>query len=109
MQTCSKDLSDVHFPGATTIIVLVQDNLNTHTPASLYEAFPAPEARRPVVRFEWRYTPKHGSWVDLAESELGVLATQCLDRRIPDREIEEVATWQRDCNQNHAKAHALRN
>ena len=100
-----KDLSDVHFPDAKTI-VLVQDNLNTHTPASLYEAFPAPEARRLVERFEWHYTPKHGSWLDLAESELGVLATQYLDRRIPDREtlVEEVAAWQRDRNRNHAKA-----
>jgi hypothetical protein len=70
------------------------------------EAFPAPEARRLVGRFEWHYTPKHGSWLDLAESELGVLATQCLDRRIPDREtlVEEVAAWQRDRNRNHAKA-----
>jgi hypothetical protein len=100
-----KDLSDVHFPDAKTI-VLVQDNLNTHTPASLYEAFPAPEARRLVGRFEWHYTPKHGSWLDLAESELGVLATQCLDRRITEREalIKEVAAWQRDRNGNHAKA-----
>jgi hypothetical protein len=100
-----KDLSDIHFPSAKTI-VLVQDNLNTHAPASLYEAFPAPEARRLVERFEWHYTPKHGSWLDLAESELGVLATQCLDRRIPDREtlVEEVAAWQRDRNRNHAKA-----
>jgi hypothetical protein len=100
-----KDLSEVHFPDAKTI-VLVQDNLNTHTPASLYEAFPAPEARRLVERFEWHYTPKHGSWLDLAESELGVLATQCLDRRIPDPEtlVEEVAAWQRDRNRNHAKA-----
>jgi DDE superfamily endonuclease len=87
-----KDLSDVHFLDAKTI-VLVQDNLNTHTPASLYEAFPAPEARRLVERFEWHYTPKHGSWLDLAESELGVLASQCLDRRIPDHQklIAEVA------------------
>jgi hypothetical protein len=79
---------------------------NTHTPASLYEAFPAPEARRLVERLEWHYTPKHGSWLDLAESELGVLATQCLDRRIPDREtlVEAVAAWQCDCNRNHAKA-----
>jgi hypothetical protein len=77
-----KDLSDVHFPGAKTI-VLIQDNLNTHAPASLYEAFPAPEARRLVERFEWHYTPKHGSWLDLAESELGVLATQCLDHPGP--------------------------
>jgi hypothetical protein len=74
-----KELAEVHFPGARKI-VLVQDNLNTHAPASLYEAFPAPEARRLVERFEWHYTPKHGSWLDLAESELGVLASQCLDR-----------------------------
>ena len=100
-----KDLSDVHFPDAKTI-VLVQDNLNTHTPASLYEAFPAPEARRLVERFEWHYTPKHGSWLDLAESELGVLASQCLDRRIPDHQtlIAEVAAWQPDRNRHHAKA-----
>ncbi|HXP45882.1 MAG TPA: IS630 family transposase [Terriglobales bacterium] len=76
-----KELSDTHFPGATRI-VLVQDNLNTHKPASLYEAFPAAEARRLVERFEWHYTPKHGSWLDMAESELGVLSSQCLDRRI---------------------------
>ena len=77
-----KDLADVHFAQAETII-LVQDNLNTHAAASLYEAFPAAEARRLVERFEWHYTPKHGSWLDLAESELGVLASQCLDRRNP--------------------------
>ena len=87
-----KDLADAHFPAAERI-VLVQDNLNTHCPASLYEAFPAAEARRLVERFEWHYTPKHGSWLDLAESELGVLAAQCLDRRIPDRQtiIDQVA------------------
>jgi hypothetical protein len=68
-------------------IVLVQDNLNTHKPASLYEAFPAAEARRLVERFEWHYTPKHGSWLDMPESELGVLASQCLDRRIADKKI----------------------
>ena len=79
-----KDLSDRHFPEAKKI-VLVQDNLNTHKPASLYEAFPAPEARRLVERFEWHYTPKHGSWLDMAESELSVLLGQCLDRRIPDK------------------------
>ncbi|MGH6831077.1 MAG: IS630 family transposase, partial [Methylocella sp.] len=66
-----KDLADTHFPDARKI-VLVQDNLNTHRPASLYEAFPAAQARRLVERFEWHYTPKHGSWLDLAESELGV-------------------------------------
>src|SRR3989442_1667829 len=81
-----RDLSDTHFPDAAKI-VLVQDNLNIHKPASLYEAFPAPEARRLVERFEWHYTPKHGSWLDMAESELRVRASQCLDRPIPDRPI----------------------
>jgi hypothetical protein len=100
-----KDLSDTHYPNASKI-VLVQDNLNTHKPASLYEAFPAEEARRLVERFEWHYTPKHGSWLDLAESELSVLSTQCLDRRIPDKQIltEEVAAWEDNRNQHHAKA-----
>jgi hypothetical protein len=74
-----KELSDVHFPAAEKI-VLVQDNLNTHNPSSLYEAFPAAEARRLVERFEWHYTPKHGSWLNLAESELAILSGQCLDR-----------------------------
>src|SRR5580692_4700468 len=73
-----KDLSDTHFPAAREI-VLVQDNLSTHTPASLYEAFPAPEARRPVERFEWHDTPKHGSWPDMAESGPSVLSGQCRD------------------------------
>jgi hypothetical protein len=100
-----KDLSDTHFPNAKKI-VLVQDNLNTHKPASLYQAFPAPQARRLVERFEWHYTPKHGSWLDMAESELGVLATQCLNRRIPDKSklIKEVAAWQNNRNKHHAKA-----
>jgi len=70
-----KDLADLHFANAKTI-VLVQDNLNIHSKASLYEAFPAAEARRLVERFEWHYTPKHGSWLDLAESELGVLSSR---------------------------------
>jgi DDE superfamily endonuclease len=78
-----KDLSDTHFPEARKI-ALVQDNLSTHKPASLYEAFPAAEARRLVERFEWHYTPKHGSWLNMAESELSVVSSQCLDRRIPD-------------------------
>jgi hypothetical protein len=100
-----KDLADVHFPDAETI-VLVQDNLNTHAKSSLYEAFPAAEARRLVERFQWCYTPKHGSWLNLAESELGVLTSQCLDRRIPDKQTlaEEVAAWVSDRNAHHAKA-----
>jgi len=100
-----KDLSDTHYPGVSKI-VLVQDNLNTHKPASLYEAFPAAEARRLVERFEWHYTPKHGSWLDMAESELSVLTTQCLDRRIADKQtlIDEVAAWEDSRNSKHAKA-----
>jgi uncharacterized small protein (DUF1192 family) len=100
-----KELSDTHFPGSAKI-VLVQDNLNTHKPASLYEAFPPAEARRLVERFEWHYTPKHGSWLDMAESELSVLSSQCLDRRIPDRQVlkEEVEAWEADRNSKHAKA-----
>jgi hypothetical protein len=87
-------------------IVLVQDNLNIHSKASLYEAFPAAEARRLVERFEWHYMPKHGSWLDLAESELGVLAAQCLDRRIPDKQtlIDEIAAWQRERNTRNTKS-----
>jgi hypothetical protein len=100
-----KELSDTHFPKAAKI-VLVQDNLNTHKPASLYEAFPAAEARRLVERFEWHYTPRHGSWLDMAESELSVLSGQCLDRRIPDKQnlLDEVAAWEASRNKNHAKA-----
>jgi hypothetical protein len=100
-----KELSDIHFSGATKII-LVQDNLSTHKPASLYEAFPAAEARRLVERFEWHDTPKHGSWLDLAESELGVLTSQCLDRRIADQQtlIEEVDAWEKVRNKKHTKA-----
>jgi DDE superfamily endonuclease len=100
-----KELSDIHFSGATKII-LVQDNLSTHKPASLYEAFPAAEARRLVERFEWHYTPKHGSWLDMAESELGVLTSQCLDRRIADKQtlIEEVDAWEKVRNKKHTKA-----
>jgi len=100
-----KDLADIHFADAKAI-VLVQDNLAVHSKASLYEAFPAAEARRLVERFEWHYTPKHGSWLDLAESELGVLTSQCLDRRIPDKQtlIEEIAAWQDSRNKHHTKA-----
>ena len=100
-----KELSDTHFPGSEKI-VLVQDNLNTHKPASLYEAFPPAEARRLVERFEWHYTPKHGSWLDMAESELGILSSQCLDRRIPDQQVlkDEVEAWVADRNSKHAKA-----
>ena len=99
-----KDLSDTQFRKAKKI-TLVQDNLNIHKPASLYEAFPAAEARRLVERFEWHFTPKHGSWMNMAESELSVLSGQCLDRRIADKQtlVEEVAAWQHSRNNNHVK------
>ena len=100
-----RDLSDKHFPKADKI-VLVQDNLNTHKTASLYEAFAPAEALRLAKRFEWHYTPKHGSWLDMAESELAVLSNQCLDRRIPDKTTltSEVAAWQDDRNKLKTKA-----
>ena len=81
-------------------IVLVTDNLNTHTPAAFYQAFPAPEARRLVARIEWHYTPTHGSWLNMAELEWSALARQCLKRRIPDRTTldREVAAWVADRN-----------
>jgi hypothetical protein len=80
--------------------VLVQDNLNTHTPAALYEAFPPAEARRIVERLELHYTPKHGSWLNIAEIELSTMSGQCLNRRIPDRETleREVAAWEAERN-----------
>jgi len=89
-----RELSDVHFPGAEKII-LVQDNLNTHDPASLYEAFAPEEARRLRERFEFHYTPKHGSWLNMAECELSVLSRQCLARRIPDMQSleREIRAW----------------
>jgi DDE superfamily endonuclease len=92
---CIKDLVEVHYPDAERI-VLVQDNLNTHTPASLYEAFPPAEARRLADRLELHYTPKHGSWLNMAEIELAMLAGQCLDQRLADPATleREVAAWQ---------------
>jgi DDE superfamily endonuclease len=92
---CVKELVDVRYPEAE-VLVLVMDNLNTHTPASLYEAFPPAEARRLTAKLEIHYTPKHGSWLNMAEIELGVLAEQCLDRRLPDQATlaREVAAWE---------------
>ncbi len=79
-----KQLVDVHFPKAE-VIRLVMDNLNTHTTASLYKAFPPAEARRLAEKLDIHYTPKHGSWLNMAEIELSILSRQCLDRRIPDQ------------------------
>ncbi len=94
-----RELVDVDYPGATCIRV-VQDNLSTHTPGALYEAFPAPEAHRILERLEFHYTPKHASWLNMVEIDIGVLKGQCLDRRIDDRvELErEIAAWERQRN-----------
>jgi transposase len=96
---CIKELVEIHYPKAERI-VLVMDNLNTHTPAALYEAFVPAEARRIASKLEIHYTPKHGSWLNMAEIELSVLARQCLDRRIPDQETltEEVGAWEAERN-----------
>jgi hypothetical protein len=93
-RTPIRDLVDVHYREAERI-VLVQDNLNTHTPASLYEAFEPAEAKRLADRLEIHYTPKHGSWLNMAEIELAMLAQQCLDRRLADQATleREVAAW----------------
>ena len=100
-----RELVDVHYATAEKI-VLVQDNLNTHKPASLYEAFAPEEARRILDKLEIHYTPKHGSWLDMAESELSVKSGQFLDRRIADKQTlaEEVAAWEASRNKNHTKA-----
>jgi hypothetical protein len=91
---CIKDLVDIHYPAAERI-VLVMDHLNTHSPASLYEAFPPAEAKRLADKLEIHSTPKHGSWLNMAEIELSVLQRQCLDRRLGDRVTREreVAAW----------------
>lgn len=90
-----RELVDEHFPHAESITV-VMDNLNTHCPSSLYEAFPPAEAKRILNRLNLHYTPKHGSWLNMAEIELSVLGRQCLSRRIPDQPTlrREVAAWE---------------
>jgi hypothetical protein len=94
-----REIADCHFPEAE-IIVLVLDNLNTHTLASFYEAFEPAEARRLAAKFEIHYTPKHGSWLNMAEIELSILARQCLERRIADRQsvASEVSAWEAERN-----------
>ena len=96
-----KQLVDEDYPHKDRI-VLVMDNLNTHHPASLYEAFEPAEARRIAERLEVHYTPKHGSWLDMAEIEIGVMARQCLNRRIPDQSAlrREVGAWQQQRNRD---------
>jgi transposase len=96
---CMRDLADIHYPNADLIRV-VMDNLSTHNPGALYETFPAPEAHRILQRLEFHYTPKHASWLNMVEIEIGVLRGQCLNRRIGEREtlIAEVEAWQRQRN-----------
>jgi hypothetical protein len=98
-----RKLVEESYPQAERI-VLVTDNLNTHTPACLYETFPAEQARHLAEKLEWHFTPEHGSWLNIAECELSVLARQCLNRRVPDREAlaEEVASW--EARRNGARA-----
>jgi hypothetical protein len=101
---CIRQLLDEWYPQAVKVR-LVCDNLNTHTGGSLYEAFPAKEAKRLCDRLEFHPTPKHGSWLNMAETELSVLSGQCLDRRLENKElvIEEVSAWEADRNQTEAK------
>jgi hypothetical protein len=98
-----KDILDTQFPDAQGLKV-VMDNLNTHTPASLYEVFPPDEARRLASKLEIHYTPKHGSWLDMAEIEISVLKGQCVDRRIPSREDleREETAWEEERNDKKA-------
>ena len=95
-----KYLVDERYPDALKIIV-IHDQLNTHVPASLYKAIEPTEAKRILDKLEFHYTPKHGSWLNMAEIELSVLARQCLDRRIPDQKTltQEVAAWEEQRNQ----------
>jgi len=101
---CMRELVDVHYPNAEYIRV-VQDNLSTHTAGALYQAFPPAEARRILRRLEFHYTPKHASWLNMVEIEIGVLRGQCLDRRIddPKRLRREVAAWERQRNAARAR------
>jgi len=96
---CMRDLVDLHYPKADKIRVVL-DNLSTHSAGALYEAFPAPEAHRVLSRIEFHFTPKHASWLNMVEIEIGVLRSQCLDRRIAHRQhlVREIAAWERQRN-----------
>ena len=101
---CMRELADLHFPEAERIRVVL-DNLSTHAPGALYAAFPPAEARRVLRRLEFHYTPKHASWLNMVEIEIGVLRSQCLDRRIETRQrlVAEIDAWQRQRNDAHAR------
>lgn len=103
---CIRDMVDRYFPRATKVR-LVQDNLNTHDGTSLYEAFPPEEARRILDRIEFHYTPKHGSWLNMAETEISIMGRQCLGRRLEsqDRMAEEVAAWEEERNIRKVRIH----
>ena len=100
---CMRYLVDELFPEADQVVVVL-DNLNTHTPAALYEAFEPAEAKRILDRLEFHYTPKHGSWLNMVEIEIGVLCEQCLAERIPDEETlcPEIDAWEMTRNQQRA-------
>jgi|SRR5579883_1749144 len=101
---CMRELVDIHYPSAEQIRVVL-DNLSTHSVGALYEAFPAPEARRILQRLEFHYTPKHASWLNMVEIEIGVLRSQCLDRRIPDKKrlVAEIRAWEKQRNASRAR------
>jgi hypothetical protein len=103
---CLRDLVDRFYPRATKIR-LVQDNLNTHDGASLYEAFPPEEARRILDKIEFHYTPKHGSWLNMAETEINIMGRQCLDRRLDNQGLvaEELMAWEDERNARKARIH----
>jgi hypothetical protein len=103
---CLRQLVDVYYPQAEKIR-LVQDNLNTHDGASLYEAFPPEEARRILDKIEFHYTPKHGSWLNLAESEISIMNSQCLDQRLDSvaAVAQEVAPWEEARNAKGVRVH----
>lgn len=101
---CMRDLADIHYPRADVIRV-VMDNLSTHSAGALYESFPAAEAHRVLRRLEFHYTPKHASWLNMVEIEIGVLRNQCLNRRIGERKqlSAQIAAWQRERNDARAR------
>ncbi len=101
---CMRELVDVDFPDAPVVRV-VMDNLSTHTPGAIYDTFPAPEARRVLRRLEIHHTPKHASWLNMVEIEIGVLRSQCLDRRIDSKEqiTAEIAAWEQRRNAEQAR------
>jgi transposase len=103
---CVKGLVDVHYPDAEKTL-LVQDNLNTHSGGGLYERFKPEEARRLPDRIEPHYTPKHGPWLNMAETEIGIMGRQCLDRRLPcqTKIAAEVAAWERERNEKRCRIH----